>query len=79
MSTARFAGPVGSMGQRVLQPIVNQQVQHVLGPAPARRGEADEGDDDEDDDQDGERDDVDVLHRSPSGPAGPTPGTSTAG
>jgi carbon monoxide dehydrogenase subunit G len=24
------AGPVGSMGQRVLQPIVNQQVQHVL-------------------------------------------------
>ena len=27
----RIAGPVGSMGQRVLQPIVNQQVQHVLG------------------------------------------------
>jgi uncharacterized protein len=26
----RVAGPVGSMGQRVLQPIVNQQVQHVL-------------------------------------------------
>jgi carbon monoxide dehydrogenase subunit G len=26
----RIAGPVGSMGQRVLQPIVNQQVQHVL-------------------------------------------------
>ena len=26
-----IAGPVGSMGQRVLQPIVNQQVQHVLG------------------------------------------------
>jgi 2-furoyl-CoA dehydrogenase large subunit len=26
----RLAGPVGSMGQRVLQPIVNQQVQHVL-------------------------------------------------
>jgi uncharacterized protein len=25
-----IAGPVGSMGQRVLQPIVNQQVQHVL-------------------------------------------------
>jgi len=24
------AGPVGAMGQRVLQPIVNQQVQHVL-------------------------------------------------
>jgi uncharacterized protein len=27
----RIAGPVGSMGQRVLQPIVNQQVEHVLG------------------------------------------------
>jgi len=27
----RIAGPVGSMGQRVLQPIVNQQVAHVLG------------------------------------------------
>ena len=25
-----IAGPVGSMGQRVLQPIVNQQVQQVL-------------------------------------------------
>jgi hypothetical protein len=25
-----LAGPVGAMGQRVLQPIVNQQVQHVL-------------------------------------------------
>jgi carbon monoxide dehydrogenase subunit G len=24
-------GPVASMGQRVLQPIVNQQVGHVLG------------------------------------------------
>ena len=27
----KIAGPVGSMGQRVLQPIINQQVQHVLG------------------------------------------------
>jgi hypothetical protein len=26
----RIAGPVGGMGQRVLQPIVNQQVQQVL-------------------------------------------------
>jgi uncharacterized protein len=26
----RIAGPVGSMGQRVIQPIVNQQVSHVL-------------------------------------------------
>ena len=27
----KLAGPVASMGQRVLQPIVNQQVEHVLG------------------------------------------------
>jgi carbon monoxide dehydrogenase subunit G len=27
----KLAGPVASMGQRVLQPIINQQVQHVLG------------------------------------------------
>jgi hypothetical protein len=26
----QIAGPVGSMGQRVLQPIVNQQVEHIL-------------------------------------------------
>jgi carbon monoxide dehydrogenase subunit G len=26
----KIAGPVGSMGQRVLQPIVNQQVAHVM-------------------------------------------------
>ncbi len=26
----KLAGPVGSMGQRVLQPLVNQQVAHVL-------------------------------------------------
>jgi carbon monoxide dehydrogenase subunit G len=26
----KLAGPVGSMGQRVLQPIVNQQVNHVM-------------------------------------------------
>ena len=27
----RVAGPIGSMGQRVFQPIVNQQVSNVLG------------------------------------------------
>ena len=27
----KIAGPVGAMGQRVLQPIINQQVGHVLG------------------------------------------------
>ena len=36
----KIAGPVGSMGQRVLQPIVNQQVQHVLGALDARLQEA---------------------------------------
>jgi uncharacterized protein len=30
MADVKIAGPVGSMGQRVLQPIVNQQVQTVL-------------------------------------------------
>ena len=29
----KIAGPVGSMGQRVLQPIVNQQVNNVLNGA----------------------------------------------
>jgi carbon monoxide dehydrogenase subunit G len=36
----RIAGPVGSMGQRVLQPIVNQQVQHVLSSLDAQVQEA---------------------------------------
>ena len=36
----KIAGPVGSMGQRVLQPIVNQQVQHVLGALDERVQEA---------------------------------------
>jgi uncharacterized protein len=29
-ATVKIAGPVGSMGQRVLQPIINQQVEEVL-------------------------------------------------
>ena len=36
----RIAGPVGSMGQRVLQPIVNQQVQQVLNALDARVAKA---------------------------------------
>jgi len=36
----KIAGPVGSMGQRVLQPIVNQQVQHVLAALDAQVQEA---------------------------------------
>ena len=36
----KIAGPVGSMGQRVLQPIVNQQVQHVLSSLDAQVQEA---------------------------------------
>ena len=35
-----IAGPVGSMGQRVLQPIVRQQVNQVLGALEKRVGEA---------------------------------------
>ena len=36
----KIAGPVGAMGQRVLQPIVSQQVQQVLGTLEARVSEA---------------------------------------
>ena len=36
----KILGPVGSMGQRVLQPIVNQQVQHVLAALDAQVQEA---------------------------------------
>jgi uncharacterized protein len=38
----KIAGPVGSMGQRVLQPIVNQQVGNVLDALEARVVEAKE-------------------------------------
>jgi carbon monoxide dehydrogenase subunit G len=40
----RLAGPVGSMGQRVLQPIVNQQVQNVLTALEKQVAEAGTGD-----------------------------------
>ena len=36
----KIAGPVGSMGQRVLQPIVNQQVDNVLNALDAQVQEA---------------------------------------
>jgi carbon monoxide dehydrogenase subunit G len=36
----KIAGPVGAMGQRVLQPIVNQQVQQVLAALEQRVNEA---------------------------------------
>jgi hypothetical protein len=36
----KIAGPVGAMGQRVLQPIVNQQVQQVLAALEQRVGTA---------------------------------------
>ena len=39
----KILGPVGSMGQRVLQPIVNQQVQHVLAALEAQVQEAASG------------------------------------
>ena len=38
----KIAGPVGSMGQRVLQPIINQQVGNVLA-ALEERGAGGEG------------------------------------
>ena len=39
----RIAGPVGSMGQRVLQPIVNQQVQLVLAALEEQVNKAQDG------------------------------------
>jgi carbon monoxide dehydrogenase subunit G len=36
----KIAGPVGAMGQRVLQPIVNQQVGNVLTALEKQVGEA---------------------------------------
>ena len=36
----KIAGPVGAMGQRVLQPIINQQVGNVLGALEKQVGEA---------------------------------------
>jgi carbon monoxide dehydrogenase subunit G len=36
----KIAGPVGAMGQRVLQPIVNQQVGQVLAALERRVSEA---------------------------------------
>ncbi len=40
----RVAGPIGSMGQRVFQPIVNQQVGNVLNALEAQVAEATGGD-----------------------------------
>ncbi len=36
----KIAGPVGSMGQRVLQPIINQQVENVLSALDTKVAEA---------------------------------------
>ena len=43
VADVRIAGPVGSMGQRVLQPIVNQQVGNVLTALEERVREAKAG------------------------------------
>jgi carbon monoxide dehydrogenase subunit G len=40
VADVRVAGPIGSMGQRVFQPIVNQQVTAVLDALEAQVGEA---------------------------------------
>jgi uncharacterized protein len=69
----RIAGPVGSMGQRVLQPIVNQQVNHVLSALDKQVQEAAGG-------GRGSARDTEVKDAGPpaEGPAGPE-GTSGAG
>ena len=64
----RIAGPVGSMGQRVLQPIVNQQVQHVLAALDEQVQKASSGGSREPGDESG----------GGSGPAGTTPPTTEA-
>ena len=40
VADVRVAGPIGSMGQRVFQPIVNQQVTAVLDALEAQVAEA---------------------------------------
>jgi carbon monoxide dehydrogenase subunit G len=40
VADVRVAGPIGSMGQRVFQPIVNQQVTGVLDALEAQVAEA---------------------------------------
>ena len=40
VADVRIAGPIGSMGQRVFQPIVNQQVTNVLNALEAQVAEA---------------------------------------
>ena len=44
VADVRIAGPVGSMGQRVIQPIVNQQVGNVLDALEKQVNEAEAGD-----------------------------------
>jgi carbon monoxide dehydrogenase subunit G len=78
----RIAGPVGSMGQRVLQPIVNQQVSQVLtalerevesgagaAPAPAQDASAGRG-------SSGAEEGISPLHEESysEDPQGPTTG-----
>ena len=43
VADVRVAGPIGSMGQRVFQPIVNQQVGNVLDALEAQVAEAKDG------------------------------------
>jgi carbon monoxide dehydrogenase subunit G len=43
VADVRVAGPIGSMGQRVFQPIVNQQVGNVLNALEAQVDEAKDG------------------------------------
>jgi uncharacterized protein len=66
----RIAGPVGSMGQRVLQPIVNQQVQHVLAALDAQVQKASSGT---------QASDVKDYGDPPEGSPDPEPDTGTSG
>ena len=43
VADVRIAGPIGSMGQRVFQPIVNQQVTDVLSALEQQVAEARDG------------------------------------
>src|ERR1700751_1706545 len=77
-ATAQEPGDEGPEAAPAQAPLV--QVQHVLGPAPARGREAGQRDDEEQHDDDGEGDGVDVAHlaTSPS-PASAGPPADGAG
>jgi hypothetical protein len=68
----KIAGPVGSMGQRVLQPIVNQQVGQVLNALDRQVTAAAAGSDD------AAPADAEDFEAAPPAPAEPTPDADPA-